>query len=67
VANEKKEAIQALSNASFVYDPALNNLNIDGHCKVRDCTCGAFVWRLLSFPKCGRDGCGHDVTEHDVI
>jgi hypothetical protein len=36
----------------------------EGHCS--ECHCPAFVWRLLKFPSCARDGCGHDVTRHNV-
>jgi hypothetical protein len=57
------EAIEKIKEASKELTEVLEG-SPEGHCSA--CNCPAFVWRLLKFPSCARDGCGHDMTRHEV-
>jgi hypothetical protein len=57
------EAIEKIKEASKELTDVLGG-EPEGHCSA--CHCLAFVWRLMKFPSCARDGCGHDVTRHNV-
>jgi hypothetical protein len=64
--DQRKQAEAAIAKVKEGMDTlkGIKSFGPDGHCK--KCTCPAFVWRFLSFPNCGRDGCDHGVLDHDV-
>ena len=55
------EAIEKIKEASKELTEVLGD-GPEGHSSAFNCP--AFVWRLLKFPSCARDGGGHHMTRH---